>query len=192
MLKVAAGALLSGQPAPSPELRQAIAALSVGLGAAVTAVRDLSYDLLPPGLDQLGLVSAAFRFCEEFAVRHDLEVEFYADGMDGLRLDFELQINLYRIIQEALANVRKHARAKKAVVRLVASHPSILLLIEDDGRGFEVETRAAESLGEKRMGLWSMRERVRLLEGRMSIRSTPGRGARLHVEAPLREMDAHA
>jgi signal transduction histidine kinase len=161
--------------------------LSSRLGAAITALRDLSYDLLPPALDQLGLAEAAFRLCEELTARHGLEVNFFADGMEQARCGFETRVNLYRILQEALNNARRHAGAKRIVVRLVASHPNLILRVEDDGRGFEPESRLVEALAEKRLGLWSMRERARLLGGRLTIRSRPGAGTRITVEVPCQE-----
>ncbi len=163
---------------------QTVHDLCARLGAAITSLRDLSYDLLPPALDQLGLAETAFRLCEEFAARHGVEVDFFADGMQAAQCGFKTRINLYRILQEALANARRHGQAKRITVRLLASHPSVILRVEDDGRGFDPASRLPEALGEKRMGLWSMRERARLLGGRLTIRSKPGAGARVKVEAP--------
>ena len=154
------------------------------LGAAITSLRDLSYDLLPPALDQLGLAETAFRLCEEFAARHGLEVDFFADGMESSLCAFETRINLYRILQEALHNARRHGQARRITVRLLASHPSVILRVEDDGRGFDPAHRLPEALAEKRMGLWSMRERARLLGGRLTIRSKAGAGTRVVAEAP--------
>jgi signal transduction histidine kinase len=149
-------------------------------------IRALSYDLLPPDLEQLGLASAAFRLCEEFSARHDVRLQYFADGMNALKLDFETQINLYRIIQEALANIRKHSGARNARVRLVASHPSVLLRIEDDGAGFDPDRLPDDPSGQRRMGLLSMRERARLLQAKFELRARPGKGVRIIVETPAR------
>ena len=161
--------------------------LSSRLGQAIASLRDLSYDLLPPALEQLGLAEAAFRLCEDFTTRHGLAVRFFADGMEQVRCGFETRVNLYRILQEALNNARKHARAGRVVVRLVASHPHVILRVEDDGVGFELESRLVEALAEKRLGLWSMRERARLLGGSLIIRSRADHGTRITVEIPCPE-----
>jgi len=157
------------------------------LGSAITSLRDLAYDLLPPALDQLGLAEAAFRLCEELSARHGVEVDFSADGIEALRLDFETSINLFRVLQEALANACRHAKCSHIMVRLVASHPTLILRIRDDGRGFDVQSRLPQALAEKRMGLWSMRERIRLLGGRVTIRSRPGHGVLIKAEVPVGE-----
>lgn len=157
------------------------------LGTAITALRDLAYDLLPPALAQLGLAETAFRLCEERAARHGVSIVFSADGMEAVRLPFETSVNLYRVLQEALTNACRHGRCDAVTVRLIASHPHCLLRIEDDGQGFEPTVRLAQALAEKRMGLWSMRERIRLLGGRLTIRSRPGKGTRVTAEVPIGE-----
>jgi signal transduction histidine kinase len=161
--------------------------LSKTLQASITAVRDLSYDLRPPGMDQLGLIRTVYQYCEDFAAKNNVSVDFYSAGMKDLQMDFDTEINLFRLIQEGLNNIRQHARAGHVVIRLVASSPNIILRIEDDGQGFDVEHRLARSLKEKRMGLSSMEERVSLLEGRMNIRSRPSKGTKILIEVPFRE-----
>ncbi|MDY0161761.1 PAS domain S-box protein [Desulfobotulus sp.] len=156
------------------------------LGNSIQAVRDLAYDLRPPTLDALGLVRTLFVYCEDLSSKYGLQVDFSSAGLDALDLDFDTEINLYRLLQEALSNVRKHASARQVTVRLVASHPHIILRIEDDGQGFHPEVRMGEALHEKRMGLRSMEERVALLGGKMKIQSSPGTGARIHIQVPMR------
>lgn len=104
-----------------------------------------------------------------------------------MRLDFDTEINLYRIIQEALNNVCMHADAANVRIRLVASFPNIILRIEDDGNGFDQKNRMADALNEKRMGLRSMKERASLLSGNFRIQSVPGKGTKISVEVPYRE-----
>jgi signal transduction histidine kinase len=169
------------------EAADAARELCARLGTVIGSLRDLSYDLLPPALDQLGLAETAFRLCEDFGARHGLTVDCFADGMDAVHPGFTTSVNLYRVLQEALANARKHARASRVTVRLISSHPSIILRVQDDGQGFDPKTRLSEALAEKHMGLWSMRERVRLLGGRLSIRARPGKGTCILVEVPLAE-----
>lgn len=187
-LSIAKGSLerLSAAP-PLPEaLKPQALDVMDRISAAIASIRDLAYALLPVGLTELGLVNTVLRHCEEYSQRHGIEVELFADGMEGLRLDFETQINIYRLIQESLTNTRKHAAASKVVIRLLASYPHLLLRIEDNGRGASLEECVTRAGREKRMGLWSMRERVRLLEGRIAFQSKPGSGMCIRVEVPLK------
>ncbi|WP_179953132.1 PAS domain-containing sensor histidine kinase [Desulfobotulus mexicanus] len=167
-------------------LRQKAEILNRTLGNSIQSVRDLAYDLRPPTLDALGLVRTLFVYCEDVSSKYGILVDFSSAGMDALNLDFDTEINLYRLLQEALSNVRKHASATRVTVRLVASHPHIILRIEDDGKGFEPDVRMGEALREKRMGLRSMEERVALLEGEMKIISAPGAGTRIHIKVAMR------
>lgn len=157
------------------------------LDRTIADVRDLAYNLRPPNLDHMGLVHALKIHCEEFAEKTRIIVDFQAAGVYESHLESELKINLYRLVMEGLKNVEKHAAASKVVVKLVGAFPNIILRIHDNGRGFDVEKRERAIIKEKRMGLRSMRERVNLLRGRMSIRSGPGRGTRIAITLPLEE-----
>lgn len=170
----------------NPALAESLGKLADQLSKTITGIRDLAYDLLPPGLEDLGLVTTLSRYCSDFAKRSGLAVDYFADGMDGVRLDFESQINLYRLVQEALTNVRKHAQASRITVRLICSHPCVILRIEDDGCGVDIDRRMDEFYKAKRMGIWGMRERARLLGGRITLKSKPGKGMRIHIEIPIR------
>ncbi len=186
-LKIGLETLFDKQREVSSETNSKICELSKILQDSITAVRDLAYDLHPPGMDQLGLVRTVNQYCEDFSDINDVSVDFYTAGMKDLKLDFDTEINLYRLIQEGLNNIKKHAKASHAVIRLVASSPNIILRIEDNGQGFDVERRLASSFKEKRMGLSSMEERVSLLEGTMRIKSRPSRGTSLFIEVPCKE-----
>jgi signal transduction histidine kinase len=153
----------------------------------IQTVRDLSYGLSPPGLDDIGIVKTLSRHCEDFSEKSGLSIEFLPVDMDGIRPDHNLTINLYRIVQESLNNVWKHANAKQVIVSLIAAPPDIRLQIEDDGQGFNVHTREYVAAGEKRMGLRIMRERVNLLKGSMTILSDPLTGTCIAVTCPLVE-----
>lgn len=186
-LKISLETLFDNQREVSAEIRAKICELSKILQDSISAVRDLSYDLHPPGMDQLGLVRTVYQYCEDFSEKNNVSVDFYTAGMKDLKLDFDTEINLYRLIQEGLNNIKKHAEAGHVIIRLVASSPNIILRIEDNGQGFDVARRLARSLKEKRLGLSSMQERVSLLEGTMSIKSRPSKGTRIFIEVPSRE-----
>ncbi len=184
-LKLDLGGLMEQPQAEGPPMQERLAELTERLSGAITAIRNMAYDLLPPGLEDLGLVRTLARYCADFANRSGLAVDFFADGMEGLRLGFETQINIYRLVQESLTNARKHAQASQATVRIICSHPSLIVRIEDNGQGVDLEQRQDEFYQAKKMGIWGMRERARLLGGRITLRSRPGRGMRIHIEIPM-------
>ena len=138
-------------------------------------------------MDHLGLARTLMQYCEEFAKKKDLHIDFFSAGMDDLEIDYETEINLFRVVQEALNNIKQHAGAGMVAVRLVASFPSIILRIDDNGKGFQVEPSLVRAASERRMGLSNIQERVRLLNGRLRIQSNPGNGTKLIVEIPIQE-----
>ncbi len=153
----------------------------------VKDVRDLAYDLRPSSLDHLGLVHSLEVFCEEFSKKHNIVIDFQSAGLKGLSMAPEMEINLYRLVHEGLNNVRKHAKATKAVIKLVGAYPHIILRIEDNGRGFDVKKRERSMIREKRMGLWSMKERANLLQGKMTIHSQVDKGTRILIKLLLED-----
>jgi PAS domain S-box-containing protein len=183
-LKISLETLFVDQPAAT---RSKVAQLTGILHRSIAAVRDMAYDLRPPGLDQLGLVKTLVLYCEDFGKAGDMEMDVAAAGVDELNLEYEIKINIYRLVQEALNNIKRHAGATRVTIRLVASSPDIVIRIKDNGRGFDVNDRQKWALKEKRMGLQSMVERVRLLEGKINIQSKPGQGTYILIEIPMKE-----
>jgi PAS domain S-box-containing protein len=173
--------------AADAESRQQINDIVQILQRSISDVRNLAYDLRPPGLDQLGLVRTLFMYCEDFAQTNGLKIDFIAAGLDDLLLDEDIQINLYRLIQEALHNVKKHAQAKGVTIRLVTSSPNLILRIIDDGKGFDAAQWRGKAFKEKRMGLQSMVERVGLLGGSIDIRSHHQKGTGIFISIPIKE-----
>ncbi|QJB58365.1 PAS domain S-box protein [Pseudodesulfovibrio sp. zrk46] len=151
---------------------------------AVQSVRDIAYGLRPPALDQLGLTLALERHCADVSRRSGVDVDFFTAGMENLTFDFDTEINIYRMIQEALGNVARHAEASKVAVRMVKSHPDLLIRIADNGKGFDVDERLEQVAEERRMGLRSMEERARLVGGSMEIESRLGTGTRIIFKIP--------
>ncbi|SPD73404.1 hypothetical protein PITCH_A1850004 [uncultured Desulfobacterium sp.] len=166
------------------EVRQKISEVSENLKNALISVHDLSYELRLPGLQEYGLVRTLYEYCRKFSEDNGINVEFRFSGVEDLKLDFDTGINLYRLVQEGLNNIKKHADAVRATIRLSYVSPNITLRIEDNGKGFNSKKRLAEAPKERRMGLISMQERVILLQGKMDIHSTPGRGTRIVIEVP--------
>jgi PAS domain S-box-containing protein len=189
-LKIASETLFKpGVPVPNG-IRRRIEEFSNLLQHAIDSVRNMAYDLRPPELDELGLAHTVYRYCEDFKEKTGTQVDFFAAGMENLTLGHEIEINLYRIIQEAFNNIRRHSGARHVLVRLVASSPHIILRIEDDGAGFNLEDAMTSSpSNEKRMGLGSMRERVALMDGELKIESRLNRGTKVYARIPYHEVE---
>ncbi len=170
------------------EIKQMFLEYSKTLQNSIMAIRDLAYDLRPPGLDQLGIVQTIFNYCEDFSEKTGLSVDFSSAGMEDLKLDDDMKINLYRLVQEGLINIRRHAEARLVTIRLAATFPNIILRIKDDGKGFDVKSRLISAQDEKRMGLLSMEERVGLLVGKMDIKSSPTKGTSIFIKFPYKDI----
>jgi len=187
LLKIGWETIFDNHPTIPDEIKQKTAELSKILQRSISAVRDMAYDLHPPGLYQLGLAHTVYQYCEEFSEKHELDTDFFAAGLDDLKIPSNTEINLYRLIQEGLWNIKKHAQATKVTIKLVASYPNIILRIEDDGQGFNVKEQLTAASKDKRMGLRSMEERVSLLNGKMRIQSRPKEGTKIFIEVPYKE-----
>ncbi len=175
----------------SEKLEHRFSTLSRMLQKVIGEVRNLSYDLHPPDMDQAGLVRTCYHYCEDIADRTGLEMDFHAAGMDDISLDKDIEINIYRLLQEGLNNIVRHAGATRVLVRLVASFPNVVLRIEDNGRGFDVEEWMKRPIDEKHMGLGSMQERVKLFDGKMRITSVRGKGTKIFIEIPSGQDHVH-
>jgi signal transduction histidine kinase len=150
---------------------------------ALRCVRDLSHLLHPSALDDLGLVAALESHIADCRRRQDITIEFVKTGIDG-RQGEEVELAVYRIVQEALTNVARHARARSARVRLSAQAGTCRVVIEDDGVGFDVAD--VERPGRRRgLGLLGIRERVTQLRGAVTIESGPTGGTRIEVQLPV-------
>ncbi|MGQ9599827.1 MAG: ATP-binding protein [Anaerolineae bacterium] len=150
-------------------------------------VRNLALELRPSVLDDLGLVPALQRYVRTCATRHQLAVDFQTVALDGLRLPAPVETALYRIVQEALTNIIRHAHARQVSLLLEVREGAVVAIVEDDGCGFAVDSLWYELPGEHRLGLHGMRERAELLGGTLTIESVPGAGTTVVVELPLSE-----
>jgi signal transduction histidine kinase len=152
---------------------------------ALHTVRDLSRLLHPAMLDDLGLGATIDWYLKGFGKRHGVRIELLQDRMDE-RLTAEIEANAYRIVQEALTNVAKHAQASMCRVFLQRLPHTLLITVEDDGIGFRPE-KASLPGASRGIGLLGIRERVVHLRGDLRLESAPGKGTRLTVELPARE-----
>ena len=185
--KMTCGLLLSHKQVFADNVRNYISRVSDTLGEAITDIRDLSYSLRPPDLDEWGLSRSISLYCSNFSEKSAMDVEFYSTGIDQLVLKADSGIHIFRLVQEGLNNIWKHANASRATIKLVGASPNIILRIEDNGQGFDVSRRMVQAMEEKRMGLRNMEERARLLKGQMNIQSRPTFGTVISIKFPYAE-----
>jgi signal transduction histidine kinase len=162
------------------DVRQSVLELRELVVGTLQDVRRLAVELRPKALDDFGLVAALQRLAETFAEQTGIRVHVEA-ALGDSRLPAERETALYRIIQEALTNVIKHAQARTVSLVLTRKGDRVVAVIEDDGRGFD-----PEDMRDERLGLLGMRERIALVNGRLSVESRPGEGTTIAVEVPSR------
>jgi signal transduction histidine kinase len=143
-------------------------------------VRGLALDLRPSVLDHFGLAAALTAFCERFTAQTGVRVIFHDFNTEERRFTTELETAVYRIVQEALTNVARHAGVAEATVTLLAEESVLRVEIEDRGTGFDPLDGRAQSFG-----LTGMRERANIFGGRLVIDSAAGAGTRVVAELPL-------
>lgn len=168
------------QACDRPDVRQRAEELRAVAGQTLEEVHALALQLRPRALDDLGLAAALERHVADCRRRYDLDIDLAVHGLER-RLPPEVETALYRIVQEALTNVARHAGARTASVLIERRAHTVRAVIDDDGAGFD--PRAAG--GDGHLGLYGIRERAELLGGAMTIESEPGRGTSLFVEIPL-------
>lgn len=151
---------------------------------ALGELRHIIADLRPSQLDDLGLVAAIQWYVQRYEQRRSIRTEFVVEG-PRTRLPAEYEIVLFRIVQEALTNIAKHARASEASVTLGFAPTQVWATIRDNGRGFDLNTVLHSKSPHTGWGLLGIQERALLLGGRCQFDSTPGRGTCVRVEIPL-------
>jgi signal transduction histidine kinase len=168
------------EQAQSPEeIGTAAAELRALAVATLQDVRRLAVELRPKVLDDFGLVAALERLVQTFSEATAIEVALEA-SLGAERLPADVETTLYRIVQEALTNIVKHAHARTASIVLMRRGGKAVVTVEDDGGGFDVDATRRDGLG-----LLGMRERVQLLDGRLTVESSASSGTTLAVEVPL-------
>ncbi len=149
------------------------------------AIRNLSIDLRPSALDDLGLLPALRWYVKEYSQKCSIEVEFLATGFKQ-RLPAEMETALYRIVQESLTNTARHAYAHKVLITMKEDADAVYATITDDGCGFDVGAVQKSPDQDRGLGLAGMNERALLLNGTLDVHASPGHGTTIEVRLPLR------
>jgi signal transduction histidine kinase len=187
-VKLRLGALARTGP---DQLEAAVAQAIQHVDASIQAMRGLITDMRPAALDQLGVQPALEALVERSAVLSGLDITLetdprYESGDQAPRLAAAIETTVYRVVQEALTNVVKHANATTVTVRVTEQDGTVDVLVTDDGRGFPVDGTTDG------FGLIGMRERIRLAGGRHEIASEPGRGTSVRAVIPAARADGAA
>lgn len=148
-------------------------------------IHTLALELRPTALDDVGFYSALRNYVEEWAARYRLSVDLHIKGTDDARLPPHIETTLYRIAQEALTNIVRHAESDHVSLIVEQRSDHVMAIIEDDGQGFDVESTFKPSVNSRRIGLLGMRERATLVGGSLNIESTPGGGTTVFVSLPI-------
>ena len=155
-----------------------------GLTAHIQEIRTLIHDLRPVNLDQLGLVEALNQHVDRFSRETGTSASFSAS--DNIDLNPLAEVTVFRLVQECLGNVQRHAEASQVEVRLLTTAHKLEVTVGDDGRGFDPAEIASDARKEG-MGLINMRERAEILNARLSVESRPGNGCHIRLSIPLKE-----
>jgi signal transduction histidine kinase/ligand-binding sensor domain-containing protein len=182
--RAALGLAQVAQPAGVEEQLQNI---SNAATQAISEVRAIAFALRPYELDRLGLTKAVESMVQKVAETSRVHFATDLDDLAGA-LSPEEEINLYRIMQEAINNVLKHAGATEVILELKKEPPGLRVSVLDDGRGFDPSARRETAAGQGGFGLSGMAERARLLGGELRVQSAPGRGTRVTVTVPLKSL----
>ena len=180
-----AEALLARDPRAASERLESLRSLT---SEAVEEVRRLIQDLRPSLLDDLGLTAAIAWYAENHLSAIGVKAELETEGLDR-RFQPTMEIALFRVVQEAITNIVKHAQAKTVRIRLQLAGSAIVGSIEDDGVGFDVDGLRRERGRGMAVGLLGMEERIGLLDGELKIESQPGTGTKVHFTIPWQESD---
>lgn len=148
-------------------------------------IHQLSTELRPSLLDDLGLVAAINRYTRDYSIKMNTPIDTHISGLDEHRLLPEVEVAIYRIVQEALTNVAKHAEANNVSVVLRCRDSMMVTLIEDDGKGFDIDS-IMSSVDGRRLGLFGMYERAALIGGKITVESQLGDGTTIFLEVPLK------
>jgi len=182
-------ALAAARQAAAAELTRQLDAATAATTRAIGEARAISHALRPAALEQVGLTKAIEWMVEQLGQGSATQFSTELDNLDGL-LAPEMEIHLFRIIQEGLNNITRHAGAAQVILEVKREGAGLCVSLFDDGRGFDAEKRRHEPEARPGLGLASMVERAQYLGGRLDLQSAPGRGTRVTVRVPLPQTKA--
>jgi PAS domain S-box-containing protein len=166
---------------PNPATLASLQAITERAGK---EIHDLALELRPTALDDLGLLRTLSNYIEQWSATSKIEVDFHSAGWAGERLPPPIETTAYRIVQEALTNVVKHAHATRVSLIVERRPEQVTIIIEDDGDGFELDAATHSPQG-KRLGLLGMKERAALMDGDVKVESSLRKGTTIFVRLPL-------
>ena len=182
-LSLQVAGLKQNLPMRTAQLQKHLQSVLENISSLANEVRQLAHQLHPAVLEHLGFVEAMEAYISEISQTKEFEIVFQHRNVPD-RIPLELSLCLYRVAQECLGNVIKHAQARTIKLSLVGFSKSLRLSIKDDGRGMTPKQFRGFSHG---LGFVSMRERVRLVKGRLRIKSKPQKGTEIHITVPRGE-----
>ncbi|GMB02247.1 HAMP domain-containing protein [Pelosinus sp. IPA-1] len=150
-------------------------------------IHSLAVELRPSILDDMGLIAALEKYIADYRQTHQIDIDFHVVQEISERILREIEIPVYRIVQEALTNIAKYSQAQNVSVIITRKSNVLELIIEDDGIGFEVDVLMNGNASNNKLGLYGMRERAILVGGTFTIESSPGLGTTIYVRIPLVE-----
>ncbi|AVX21150.1 Uncharacterized signal transduction histidine kinase domain [Carboxydocella sporoproducens DSM 16521] len=174
------------QQEKEPEHLQYLAEILGMTDNVLDELRSLALELRPSVLDDLGLEEGLKFYLKQWGERHRIDVDLLIDGLDK-RLPIHIETAVYRIIQEALTNIAKHAQAENVSIVVRREEKQLKVIIEDDGQGFCLDEALENNIFKKKLGLFGMQERATLLGGEFQIETEPGQGCSIYLRLPLLE-----
>lgn len=179
------GSLAKNKPLNCAEIAEKLKTLQTETETILEGVRSLSKNLRPPMLQEFGLLAALKGLVGEMVEQQTVKVSFKVEGT-ALRLRPEAEITAYRVVQEALNNIKKHAEASECSVEINYFPRKVVLEISDNGCGFSIPEPSNKLVYSGKLGLTGMQERAKLIDGKLTIKSYPSKGTVVRLELPAR------
>lgn len=176
-------------PSEKIELRKRLEIIRSYINRAFDDLHTLSLSLRPPAMDELGLPQALDWYIQNLSKEAGLPITLQTTGMGQRRPAPVIEMELFRLAQEALSNIIKHAQATAAKIKLEYTRSQLILLVEDNGKGFDVNAVLGTSTSVRNLGLLGIRERAEMCGGTLDISSSIGKGTKIKVEVPLSSYD---
>lgn len=173
------------------EIKERVEELRGITNSVLGELHDLALELRPSILDDLGLEAALERYIQEWSGKFRVKVDLHCYGLLNSRLPAQVELTVYRVVQEALTNIAKYAQAGSASILVERRKSAVTVIVEDNGVGFEVDRVLASPLEEKKLGIFGMEERVSVIGGEFTIESEPGAGTTIYIKIPLEEVIGH-